>query len=209
MSTSGNTMVGAAIAQALVTTTNAGSTSGGRARIPGCQSSGESDQRDGVELRIGERGRHSGADAERVEQRQHGFVDGERYSNLNYSMNVTSGFAAPSGPLIDGPAVGGNAHTVTMDTSTPGLKSATLTINSDDPDQLTRVVTLIGEVLDATCAKLISTAMERSTSLTISTSLMPTARVIVAEISMVILRSTSLITLILWMHSVRGVEKAQ
>ncbi len=153
MTTSGNTMVGAAIAQALVTTTNAGSTSGGHlpvfldVKVPAKVIS-ETVLNFGS-VNVGD----TAVQTLNVSNNGNtGLWTVNGISNLNYSMNVTSGFAVPSGPFIDGPAVGGNAHTVTMDTSTPGLKSATLTINSDDPDQLTRVVTLIGEVLDATCA---------------------------------------------------------
>ena len=73
-------------------------------------------------------------------------------SNLNYSMSVTGGFAVPTGPFIEGPAAGGNAHIVTMDTSSAGLRAATLTVASDDPDQPTRLVTLTGEVLQPFCA---------------------------------------------------------
>jgi hypothetical protein len=67
-------------------------------------------------------------------------------SNLNYSLAASVGFAVAPGPFVDAPGGVGNLHTVTLDTSTPGLKLGTLTIASDDPDQPTRLVTLLAEV---------------------------------------------------------------
>lgn len=68
-------------------------------------------------------------------------------SNLNYSLAATSGFAAPAGPFADAAGGGGNLHAVSMDTATTGVKTGTLTITSDDPDQPVRVITLTGEVV--------------------------------------------------------------
>ena len=152
MTTSGNTMVGAAIAQALVTTTNAGSTSGGHlpvfldVKVPAKVTS-ETVLNFGS-VNVGDLA------VQTLNVSNNGNVSlwtANGIADLNYSMSVTTGFSVPSGPFIDGPAVGGNAHTVTMDTSTAGPRSATLTITSEDPDQPSRLVTLFGEVLGASC----------------------------------------------------------
>jgi hypothetical protein len=67
-------------------------------------------------------------------------------SALNYTLTATVGFSVATGPFADAPGGLGNLHDVTLDTSTPGLKLGTLTIASDDPDQPTRLVTLLAEV---------------------------------------------------------------
>lgn len=52
---------------------------------------------------------------------------------LKYSMTSTSGFTVPGGQFsVNAGAV--NSHTVTVDTSTPGVKSGTITVTSNDPD---------------------------------------------------------------------------
>ena len=68
-------------------------------------------------------------------------------SNLNYSTAATSGFTAPAGLFVD--AAGGvtNSHTITMNTSTLGAKNGTLTITTDAPESPTIVVTLTGTVI--------------------------------------------------------------
>jgi endonuclease/exonuclease/phosphatase family metal-dependent hydrolase len=68
--------------------------------------------------------------------------------DLNYSLASSAGFTAPGGSYIDAPAGGTNGHTITMDTSTPGLKAGTITITSDAPDQPTLIVSITGEVID-------------------------------------------------------------
>ncbi len=67
---------------------------------------------------------------------------------LDYSMVATPGFAVPAGPFSDAAGGASNSHVVTMDTSTPGMKSGTITITTDGPDQPTLIVTLLGEVVD-------------------------------------------------------------
>lgn len=66
---------------------------------------------------------------------------------LNYTLGASAGFSTPTGPFID--AAGGtmNSHIVSMSTSTPGMKSGLLTISSDDPDSPVRTVMLIGAVV--------------------------------------------------------------
>jgi len=73
--------------------------------------------------------------------------------DLDYTLLASAGFSAPGGSFSDLAGGGGDVHVITMDTSTPGIKSGTLTITSDAPDQPSRVVTLMGEVLAVpTCA---------------------------------------------------------
>ncbi len=68
--------------------------------------------------------------------------------DLNYTLATSAGFTAPGGSFIDAPARGTNGHSITMDTSTPGVKSGTITITSDAPDQPTLIVSVTGEVVD-------------------------------------------------------------
>ncbi len=70
-------------------------------------------------------------------------------ADLRYTMEASPGFSAPSGPFADPAGGGGQTHTILMDTSTPGLKTGTLTISSDDPDTPVVIVTLSGTVLGA------------------------------------------------------------
>ncbi len=66
--------------------------------------------------------------------------------DLKYQLTASSGFAAPAGMFTRSAGVTANSHTITMDTSTPGLKVGTITISSNAPDQPTRVITLRGRV---------------------------------------------------------------
>lgn len=68
--------------------------------------------------------------------------------DLNYSLAASSGFIAPAGSFLDAAGGAVNAHSITMDTSTPGVKSGTITITSDAPDQPTLIVSVTGEVVD-------------------------------------------------------------
>ncbi len=68
-------------------------------------------------------------------------------SNLSYTLSASSGFGAPGASFSDAPGGGGNNHNISMFTATPGIKAGTLTITSSDPDQPTRLVTLMGEVV--------------------------------------------------------------
>ncbi len=67
--------------------------------------------------------------------------------DLNYTLAASTGFAAPPGTFTDPADGSGNLHVITMDTSTPGPLSGTTTIASNAPDEPLRVVTLVGEVL--------------------------------------------------------------
>jgi len=148
-----NTMVGPAIAQALVTTTNAGSTSGGHLpvfldlRVPARISSQSS-------LVFGQVPINSVAtqtlNISNAGDTSLWTVNG--ISPLNYSLSTSAGFSAPGGTFIDLAGGGFNSHTISMDTSTVGLKSGTLIITSDATDEPSRLVTLSGEVLGGCAA---------------------------------------------------------
>ncbi len=74
---------------------------------------------------------------------------------LSYSLGFTSGsgFTIPSsGPFerAAGPGVPANAHIVTLNTATPGTRTATLTITTDDPENPTRVLTFTANITAAT-----------------------------------------------------------
>jgi len=66
--------------------------------------------------------------------------------DLDYVLIATAGFTAPPGLFSDPAGGGGNQHTITMDTSTPGPKVGTLTIGNDAPENPEWIVTLVGEV---------------------------------------------------------------
>jgi hypothetical protein len=71
--------------------------------------------------------------------------------DLNYSLSAGAGFAAQAGPFVDPAGGGGNDHTISMDTSLPGMFNTTLSIISDAPEQPLRLVQLTGEVVAASC----------------------------------------------------------
>lgn len=66
---------------------------------------------------------------------------------LNYSLAGSAGFTAPAGAFVEAAGGGSNSHIITINTSTPGIKSGTVTINSDAPEQPARIVTITGEVV--------------------------------------------------------------
>ncbi len=72
-------------------------------------------------------------------------------NTLNYSLVASSGFSAPAGSFSEAAGGGSNTHSVSMDTSSPGLKSGTVTITSDAPDAPVLFVTLLGEVIENAC----------------------------------------------------------
>ncbi len=69
--------------------------------------------------------------------------------NLDYSLAASSGFSAPGGSFAAAAGAAGNVHVISMDTSSPGPKSGTLTVTSDDVDNPTRVINLVGTVSNA------------------------------------------------------------
>jgi hypothetical protein len=68
-------------------------------------------------------------------------------ANLSYSLSASTGFTAPSGTFVEAAGGSGNDHVITMATSTPGVKHGTLTIASNAPDEPSREITLDGVVV--------------------------------------------------------------
>jgi endonuclease/exonuclease/phosphatase family metal-dependent hydrolase len=68
-------------------------------------------------------------------------------AELVYTLSASGPFSVDPGPFADAAGGSGNAHVVAMDTSTPGVYGETLTIASNAPDEPSRLVTLIGEVV--------------------------------------------------------------
>lgn len=66
---------------------------------------------------------------------------------LTYSFTPSSGFGAPVGTFNLAPGAPAASHTISLDTSTSGIKSGTLTITSDDGNGQTRVISLVGTVI--------------------------------------------------------------
>lgn len=67
--------------------------------------------------------------------------------DLSYSMTTTAPFSVPGGNFSEPPGGGSNQHTITLDTSKPGKYQRTIVIASDDPDQPTRIVTLRAKIV--------------------------------------------------------------
>lgn len=65
---------------------------------------------------------------------------------LRYSLIASSGFGAPGGNFTEAAGGGANSHTITMDTSTPGLKVGFVDIISNAPEQPRRTVEIVGFV---------------------------------------------------------------
>lgn len=87
---------------------------------------------------------------------------------LSYTLSAPTGFSAGSGPF-ETAAGSVDEHDVTMDTSSIGERSGTLTIYSDAPDQPTRTVKLSGTVLDHATPSLSSAAAAHSDTLDFGT----------------------------------------
>lgn len=150
-----NQFVGPEIAQALVTTTNFGSTSGGHLPVI-------------LDLRVPAR---VGAATQEVDfgtvpldataafdLAVFNAVDGAAWTNpgstptravetLVYTLTASEGFDAAFGPFEDDAEPGANHHTITMDTSSPGPKFGTLLIHSNAPDAPELLVLLSGVVV--------------------------------------------------------------
>jgi hypothetical protein len=75
-------------------------------------------------------------------------------ASLHYTMTVTGPFTVTGAgvPQTDAPGGGGNAHTVTMNTSTIGPKSGSISFVSDAPEAPTYTITLAGTVTAPPCA---------------------------------------------------------
>jgi hypothetical protein len=77
---------------------------------------------------------------------------------LTYSYTPPAGFTAPAGIRTANAGAPANADSIGMDTATPGLKSGTLAMTTDDPDSLNKSIQLSGTVLAHAVASLDSTA---------------------------------------------------
>lgn len=145
LTTTGNTMVGAAIAQAL---RNVSTTSGGHLpvmldiRVPGLLAGPGSIDFGSVAL-------NSTAQIN-VQVGNGGDVakwSAAGIANVSYTLGATPGFTAPGGTFND--AAGGvlNTHVVSMNTSTPGVKTGTLTVTSTNPDTPSITIPITGTVM--------------------------------------------------------------
>jgi len=148
LNTSGNTMVGDTIAQAIK---NAETTAGGHIpvyadfRVPAKVAANS------LNINFGTVNQNSTAQ-QTLTVTNNGNValwTVNGIQNLSYTLSASSGFTAPGGTFTDTAAAGGNNHTISMSTSTLGLKSGTITIASNDPDQPSLVVNLSGTVVTA------------------------------------------------------------
>jgi hypothetical protein len=144
--TTANTMVGQAIAEALITTVD----SGGHLpvfadfRVPAVFSAssqsldlGTVDQNDAASTTL------TITNAGDVNKWTVAGI-----SNLRYTMTVTGPFAltGAGAQQTEAPGGGGNVHTVTMNTSTTGHKAGSVTITTDAPDTPSYTITLSGDV---------------------------------------------------------------
>lgn len=67
-------------------------------------------------------------------------------ATLTYTMSASGPFTVPSGSFSDSAGGNLNNHTVTLDTSTPGIKLGTISIASNAPDQPVRTITVRARV---------------------------------------------------------------
>ena len=68
-------------------------------------------------------------------------------ATLTYSFTATTGFIAPVGSFSNTAANAAAAHSIGMSTATIGVRSGTLTVNSNDLDTTAKTVLLSGRVL--------------------------------------------------------------
>lgn len=71
-------------------------------------------------------------------------------ANLKYNFSIPAGFTGVGGAFSAAPGATGNTHTITMPTNVPGKRYQILTINTDDPEQPLRQILLYGEVIPLT-----------------------------------------------------------
>ncbi len=76
-----------------------------------------------------------------------GIWDEDGITDLTYWFSASSGFDAPDGTYTHVVWQQEHEHTVTMDTSTVGEKTGTITIHATGATETERVVTVMGEVL--------------------------------------------------------------
>jgi len=71
-------------------------------------------------------------------------------ANLNYTLSAGAPFGVDAGPFFALPGETAHGHAVTLDAGAPGLFEATLEIHSDDPDEPVRLVALRANVVAET-----------------------------------------------------------
>ncbi|HLP84128.1 MAG TPA: hypothetical protein VK157_07235, partial [Phycisphaerales bacterium] len=147
LATTGNTMVGPAIAQALI---NCATTAGGHLpvyadfRVPAKASVSS------TTLNFGTVTQGSAAPQQVLTVTNTGDValfGANGIDTLNYNLPAASGFSVPVANFIEPPGGSGVSHVISMPTATVGTKNATLVIVTDSPEQPTLVVNLTGVVV--------------------------------------------------------------
>ncbi|MBL8764591.1 MAG: hypothetical protein JNM07_10020 [Phycisphaerae bacterium] len=147
--TFGNTMVGPAIAQALINTANAGGTSGGHLpvvlelRVPPVVATSGSAVDFGV-VRVGQA---ASADLGVSNAGDTARWTAPGIAPLTYSLSAPPGFTAPGGTFTALAGAGPNTHTLGMSTLAPGPLSGTLILSDNDPASPVVSVNLAGLVL--------------------------------------------------------------
>jgi endonuclease/exonuclease/phosphatase family metal-dependent hydrolase len=68
-------------------------------------------------------------------------------ATLSYSLAAPAGFTAPGGGFTNPAASAPNVHAIGMSTASPGARSGTLTVSSNDLDTTAKAVLLSGRVL--------------------------------------------------------------
>ena len=68
-------------------------------------------------------------------------------ADLVYQLSAPAGFGAPGGQFVDPAGGAGNAHSITMSTTTPGPKSGTLQVGSSVPGTNSAGISLVGQVV--------------------------------------------------------------
>jgi hypothetical protein len=74
---------------------------------------------------------------------------GAGIAHLEYGLSADGGFSAPWGSFFDAAGGGVNSHTLSLDTTTAGQKTGTLTISSPIPGVLDRTISLTANVIPA------------------------------------------------------------
>lgn len=71
--------------------------------------------------------------------------------DLEYQFSATGLVSAPDGMFTESASAGMNQHTITADTSTVGPITGTLSVESNDPDVPSLVISISGEVVPPAC----------------------------------------------------------
>ncbi len=149
--TSGNTMVGAAIAQALRDTAGNG---GHLPVVLDLQVPAKVDAPAVVDIgqvALGETAQAmlavgNGADVALFSRDGTGWgID-----DLDYTLSATAGLMAPGGAFAAAAGAAANVHVIEFNAAEPGPIAGTITIHSNDPGQPAFVVTVVGEVVGQT-----------------------------------------------------------